>query len=157
MSNPFASSRWYHKLSNIFMMPVFRVVPMPHGFALLTVTGRRSGKARRRPIRAVRRNDTLYAVAALGERSDWLQNVRKEPRVRVKLGGRTQTAVAREIGDPDERRIAEEQYIDQVDRYDYIDYPSLEWGLPARRNIVEAHRRWIERGVLVAIDLADGA
>jgi hypothetical protein len=87
------------------------------------------------------RANTLYAVAALGERSDWLRNVRKEPRVRVKVGGTTQAAVAREIVDVDERRSAEEQYIDQVDRYDYIDYPMLEWGFPTRRSIMDAHRR----------------
>jgi hypothetical protein len=37
-------------------------------FCLLTVTGRRSGKRRRRPIRAIRDGTTIYAVAILGER-----------------------------------------------------------------------------------------
>src|SRR3970282_2205747 len=81
VANPFAFSRWYHKLSNIFVAPQFRVLPMPRGFVLLTVTGRRTGKRRRRPIRAIRRGDTFYAVAVLGERSDWLRNVRRQPDV----------------------------------------------------------------------------
>lgn len=153
MANPFATSRWYSKLSNILIMPVFRIVPMPRGFVLLTVKGRRSGKPRRRPVRAVGDGGTLYAVALMGERSDWLRNVRSNPRVRVKVGGRTQDATAREVNDADEKRAAEERYINQIDRYDYVDYPNLEWGWPSKRNIIDGHRRWLERGVLVAIDL----
>ena len=153
MPNPFATSRWYHKLSNIFMAPMFRMTPMPRGFALLTVTGRTSGKSRRRPIRAIRSGDTLYAVAVLGERSDWLRNVRKQPRVRAKVGGRTYDATAREVSEPAERREAEELYINEVPLYDYIDVPMVEWSIPTRRNLLEAHRRWLDRGVLVAIDL----
>jgi deazaflavin-dependent oxidoreductase (nitroreductase family) len=151
--NPFATTRWYSRLSNIFVAPLFRITSMPRGFALLTVTGRRSGKPRRRPIRAVRRADTLYAVATLGERSDWLRNVRRKPRVRVKIGRRTHDASAREVSDPAERQSAEELYVNEVDLYDYVDYVSLEWGWPTRRRMIDAHRRWLERGVLVAIDL----
>ena len=73
MANPFAQSRWYSKISNVLMAPAFRVVPMPHGFVLLTVTGRRSGKAHHRPVRAVEVDGSHYAVALLGERSDWLE------------------------------------------------------------------------------------
>ena len=73
--------------------------------------------------------------------------------MRVKVGGRTHDATAREVVSGEERRLAEERYINQVDRYDYIDYPNLEWGWPSKQNIIDAHRRWIERGVLVAIDL----
>jgi deazaflavin-dependent oxidoreductase (nitroreductase family) len=151
--NPFAKSRWYHRLSNIFVSPQFRVLPLPRGFALLTVTGRRSGKPRRRPVRAIRRGDTLYAVAVLGERSDWLRNVRKHPSVRVKIGARTQSARAREIDDAAERESAAELYAREVVPYDYVDYASLHWGFPTRRKIQDAHRRWIEDGVMVAIDL----
>ena len=153
MANPFATSRWYSKLSNIFMSPLFRLTPMPRGFALLTVTGRKSGKPRRRPVRAIRRGDTLYAAATLAERSDWLRNVRKQSRVRAKVGGRTYDATARELSDPAERQAAEDAYINEVPAYDYVDYVNLEWGFPTRRAIINAHRRWLERGVLVAIDL----
>ncbi|MEX0785661.1 MAG: nitroreductase family deazaflavin-dependent oxidoreductase [Dehalococcoidia bacterium] len=153
MPNPFAAARWYSKLSNIFLAPAFRLTPMPRGFALLTVTGRRTGKPRRRPIRAIRLGNTLYAAATLGERSDWLRNVRKQPRVRAKVGGRTYDATAREVTNAAERLAAEAAYIDEVPPFDYVDYVSLEWAFPTRRAIIEAHRRWLARGVLVGIDL----
>jgi deazaflavin-dependent oxidoreductase (nitroreductase family) len=156
VANPFAQKRWYSKISNVLMAPVFRFVPMPHGFVLLTVTGRRSGKPRHRPVRAVEVDGTHYAVALLGERADWLRNVRVQPRVRVKVGGRTQDATVREVSDPAEVARAGDVYVNQIDRYDYVDYPNLEWGWPSKRNIVDAHRRWLERGVLVAIDLDGG-
>ncbi len=153
MPNPFASTRGYARLANIFVAPMLRLVPMPHGFVLLTVTGRRSGKPRRRPVRAVRRGDTFYAVAILGERSDWLRNARKEPRVTIRPGRRTHDATVRELSDLAERESAGELYVGEIYPYDYVDYVSLHWGWPTRRKIIDAHRRWLEDGVMVAIDL----
>ena len=153
MPNPFAGSRGYARLSNVFMRPLFSLLATPAGFVLLSVTGRRSGRRRQRPMRAVRRGDTLYAVAMLGERSDWLRNVRKEPRVQVKVGSRRYRAVAREITDPAAREEALAVYRREVFPADYIDYASYHWGLPTRRKIEEAHRRWAEEGVMVAIEL----
>jgi deazaflavin-dependent oxidoreductase (nitroreductase family) len=151
--NPFAGSRGYARLSNVFMRPLFSLLPTPRGFVLLTVTGRRSGRPRQRPVRAVRRGDALYAVAMLGERSDWLRNVRKEPRVGVKVGGRRYGGVAREITDPAERDEAIDLYRREVLPADYTDYASYHWGFPTRRKIEEAHRRWAEEGIMVAIEL----
>ena len=153
MPNPFAATRGYARLSNIFLAPVLSLTPMPPGFILLTVTGRRSGKPRQRPVRAVRRGDTFYAIATLGERSDWLRNARKEPRVRVKTGRRTQGANVRQIRDSAERESAAELFVSEVFGYDYLDYLSLHWGWPTRRKIMDAHRRWLQDGVMVAIDV----
>lgn len=153
MPNPFAKSRWYHRLSNIFVAPQFRLFPMPRGFIFLTVTGRRSGKQRGRPVRAVRRGDTFYAVAVLGERSDWLRNVRKEPRVGVKVGSRRRQGWARQVVDEAEREAAAELYASEVFPYDYVDYASVHWGFPSRRKIQEAHRSWVRDGVMVAIEV----
>lgn len=153
MPNPFAFSRWYSRLSNIFVSPLFRLLPMPRGFVLLTVIGRRSGKPRRRPVRAVRHGDTLYTVAMLGERSDWLRNVRVEPRLKLKMGVRTHSGLAREVVDPSERGSAAGLYEREVVPYDYVDYASVHWGWPTRRKIREAHRRWAAESVMVAIDL----
>lgn len=157
MPNPFAFSRWYHRLSNIFVAPQFRVLPMPRGFVLLTVTGRKSGKPRRRPIRAIRSGDTFYALALLGGRSDWLRNVRTEPRVFVKTGTRTRPAIAREVTDPAERAEATALYVEAVVPYDYVDYPSVHWGFPTAGKIRRAHEEWARNGVLVAIDLEAAA
>ena len=153
MPNPFAKSRAFHKLSNVFVSPMFRLLPMPRGFVLLTVKGRRSGKPRRRPVRAIRRGDTLYAVAILGERSDWLRNVRANPEVGAKVGARTRKGEAREVTDAEERAAAVELYADTVVGYDYIDYATVHWAFPTRRSIRKAHREWVEDGAIVAIDL----
>ncbi len=153
MPNPFAGSRGYARLSNIFMRPLFSLLPVPQGFALLTVTGRRSGRRRQRPVRAVRYDDTLYAIAMLGGRSDWLRNVRVEPRVRVRTGRQRHNGLAREIVDPTERETAIELYVREVYPADYSDYAAYHWGFPTRRKIQEAHLRWAEDGIIVAIDL----
>ena len=153
MPNPFAGSRGYARLSNLFVRPLFGLLPVPRGFIVLTVTGRRSGRPRRRPMRAVRRGDTLYAVAMLGERSDWLRNVRKEPRVQVKVSGVRYDGVAREMTDPAARDEALALYRREVFPADYVDYASYHWGFPTRRKITEAHRRWAEEGIMVAIEL----
>ena len=153
MPNPFAGSRGYARLSNVFMRPLFRLLPVPRGFALLTVTGRRTGRPRQRPVRAVRCDDRLYSVAMLGERSDWLRNIRKRPRVEVKIGGNHYAGLAREVSDPFERREAIEAYVGLVVPADYSDYAAYQWGWPTRGKIEEAHRTWAGEGVMVAIDL----
>ncbi len=154
MPNPFAGSRGYARLSNLLMRPLFSLLPVPRGFVLLTVTGRRSGRRWQRPVRAVRRDTTLYVVAMLGEHSDWLRNVRKERRVQVKVGGQHHEGLAREIADPAERKTAQELYIREVFLADYADYAAYHWSWPTRGRIKEAHRRWAEDGIMVAVDFA---
>ncbi len=153
MANPFALSRWFHRLGNGFVAPLFRLGPMPAGFALLTVTGRKTGRPRARPVRAVRRDDTLYAVALLGERSDWLRNARANPEITVKLGSRQFEARVRELADLAEREAAADLFVREVVRFDYVDYTGYDWAFPTRRSIRDAHRRWLHKGTLVAIDL----
>lgn len=154
MANPFVRSRWFHRLANVSGMWIFfRLLPVPRGFALLTVTGRRSGKRRRRPIRAIRDGATLYVVAILGERSDWLRNVRANPRASVRLSTRTRPVTIREITEPSERQNAAELYVETVVPYDYFDVPIVDWTWPSASRIRRSHREWLERGTLVALAL----
>ncbi len=150
MPNPFAKSRWFHKLANVSGGPqMFRLFPVPRGFALLRVRGRKSGRLRHRPIRAIREGDTLYAVAILGERSDWLRNA---PNVRVKMGRRWRAAQVRELSDTAERDKAQQAYSTVVP-YDYFDVLMVEWTFPTRGKIVQSHEKWLKGGVMVAIEL----
>src|SRR5713101_788133 len=111
VANPFAKSRWFHRLANVSGMPfMFRVFPVPRGFALLRVRGRRSGKLRYRPIRAIREGNSLFAVAILGERSDWLRNARKDPNVRVRVDRSWHAAGVREPDDPADREKGARAY-----------------------------------------------
>jgi deazaflavin-dependent oxidoreductase (nitroreductase family) len=154
VANPFAKSRWFHKLANYSGPPAFfRVLPVPRGFALLTVTGRRSGRRRRRPIRAIREGTTLYGVAILGERSDWLRNLRANPIAQARLGVRTRSIKLREVTDPIEREKAEQLYIQTVVPYDYFDVPIVDWTFPSPARIRKSHRDWLQRGTLVALEL----
>jgi len=154
MANPFAKSRWFHRLANVSGMWVFfRVLPAPRGFALLTVTGRRTGKRRRRPIRAIRDGSTLYAVAILGGRSDWLRNLRSNPKAQARVGVRTRGITMREITDPAEREKVVQLYVETVAPYDYVDVPIVDWTWPSPSRIRKSHRDWLEGGTLVALDL----
>ena len=154
MANPFAKSRWFHRLANVSGMWVFfRVLLAPRGFALLTVTGRRTGKRRRRPIRAIRDGSTLYAVAILGGRSDWLRNLRANPKAQARVGVRTRGITMREVTDPSEREKATRLYVETVAPYDYVDVPIVDWTWPSPSRIRKSHRDWLEGGTLVALDL----
>jgi len=154
VANPFAKSRWFHRLANYSGPPAFlRVLPVPRGFALLTVTGRRSGKRRRRPIRAIRDGSTLYGAAILGEKSDWLRNLRANPRATARLGTRTRKISLREITASAERDQAEQLYVETVVPYDYFDVPLVDWTWPSASRIRKSHRDWLERGTLVALEL----
>jgi len=154
MANPFANSRWFHKLANHSGPPAFfRLLPVPRGFALLAVTGRRTGIRRHRPIRAIRDGQTLYGVAILGERSDWLRNLRADPKAQARLGIRTRGIRLREITDPAEREEAEQLYVETVVPYDFFDVPIVDWTIPSPSRIRQSHRDWLARGTLVALDL----
>jgi deazaflavin-dependent oxidoreductase (nitroreductase family) len=153
MPNPFAGSRGYARLSMIIMVPLFTLFPVPRGFALLTVTGRRSGRRRRRPVRAVRRDDTVYTVAMMGERAEWLRNVRANPHVSIKLGLREHEGTARQLEDPSEWEEGFAAFTGVVNAQDYVDYVSFFWGFPTRRKIQRALETWAREGILVAIDL----
>jgi deazaflavin-dependent oxidoreductase (nitroreductase family) len=69
-------------------------------FLMLTHTGRRSGLPRRTVIEVVRHDrqaDTYYVVSGWGEKSDWYQNIKKNPAVTVHVGGREFRAMAQFI------------------------------------------------------------
>ncbi len=89
----------------------------------------------------------------MGERSDWLRNVRKGPRVEAKVGRKRYDGLAREITDRGERETAIELYVGEVVPADYTDYVGYHWGWPTRRRIDEAHRNWASDGIMVTIDL----
>ncbi len=151
MANPFERSRWYMRSGNITIPPMFRVLPAPEGFIILTVKGRRSGKPHHRLVRAIRRNSAFYVNTEEGR--DWLRNVRKNPRVVVKVGRHHQNGLAREVSDNTERDEANAQYVSEVARFEYVTYAARVWSLPTRRKLIEWHRDWVANAVMVAIEL----
>jgi deazaflavin-dependent oxidoreductase (nitroreductase family) len=64
-------------------------------FAYLTTTGRRSGKPRTVEIWFGLHDGRVYVLSGGGDRADWVRNLRKTPRVRVRIGSRTSAGTAR--------------------------------------------------------------
>jgi deazaflavin-dependent oxidoreductase (nitroreductase family) len=58
----------------------------PASFALLETTGRRSGQPRHTPVGNGLDGEVFWLVAAHGRQADFVRNIARQPRVRVKVG-----------------------------------------------------------------------
>jgi deazaflavin-dependent oxidoreductase (nitroreductase family) len=67
--------------------------------ALITVTGRRSGRAYTIPVAYRREGDLVTIDVGWPERKRWWRNLREPARVTLRLGGVERTGEARAIGD----------------------------------------------------------
>jgi deazaflavin-dependent oxidoreductase (nitroreductase family) len=72
----------------------------------LTTRGRVSGRPHEIEIWFARVGATLFMLAGAGERSDWVQNLRADPAVTVRVRDVTYSARARIIEDSAETRVA---------------------------------------------------
>jgi deazaflavin-dependent oxidoreductase (nitroreductase family) len=68
----------------------------------VTTTGRRTSRPHEIEIWFGVRDETLYVLSGGGDLSDWVRNLMAEPRVTLRIGGRTWEARARVVEDPDE-------------------------------------------------------
>jgi deazaflavin-dependent oxidoreductase (nitroreductase family) len=75
----------------------------PPNFALLETTGRRTGQARQTPVGGGLDGDTFWLVSEHGSRSQYVQNLLAEPRVRVKTHGRWHAGRATLVPEDDAR------------------------------------------------------
>jgi len=66
-------------------------------FAYLTTIGRRTGKAHTIEIWFGLHDGRVYVLSGGGGRADWVRNLRKTPRVRVRIGTQTTNATARVV------------------------------------------------------------
>ncbi|MEU9519252.1 nitroreductase/quinone reductase family protein [Streptomyces sp. NPDC048224] len=71
------------------------------GQTLLETTGRVSGLPRRTPVGGRRTGDSFWLVSEFGERSQYVRNIRADPRVRVRLRGRWYPGTAHLLPDDD--------------------------------------------------------
>jgi deazaflavin-dependent oxidoreductase (nitroreductase family) len=71
------------------------------GAALLETTGRRSGLPRRVPVGNGLRGDTFWIVTEHGWSADYVKNIERDPRVRVKAGRRWRSGTARILPEED--------------------------------------------------------
>lgn len=83
-------------------------------FCHLQTVGRSSGRPRTIEIWFATDGESLYMLAGGRERAHWVRNLRVEPRVRIRIGGRTIDGRARVIeGEPGEaqaRRLLAAKY-----------------------------------------------
>ncbi|MEU5093955.1 nitroreductase/quinone reductase family protein [Streptomyces sp. NPDC020996] len=71
------------------------------GQTLLETTGRASGLPRRTPVGGRRVGDAFWLVSEFGERSQYVRNIKADPRVRVRVRGRWHTGTAHLLPDDD--------------------------------------------------------
>jgi deazaflavin-dependent oxidoreductase (nitroreductase family) len=72
-----------------------------HG--LLETTGRKSGQPRQVPVGNGLRGDQFWIVTEHGNSADYVKNIKKDPRVRVKVGRRWRSGTAHILVDDDVR------------------------------------------------------
>ena len=72
-------------------------------WALLETIGRKSGKPWRNPVGNGLDGDTFWIVSELGHKAGYVRNIKVNPRVRVRVGGRWRTGVAHILVDDDAR------------------------------------------------------
>jgi deazaflavin-dependent oxidoreductase (nitroreductase family) len=133
-------------------LPLFRLMP-PAGFGVLTTTGRRTGRTRRKCVRAIRRGDRVYMVSIGGARAAWMMNIQADPRVAVRVRGGTFSGRARELGDPAEVEQAMAAYCETVNAFDYGECAVWRRGRPTRAKIQDLHRGWFREGVPLVVEL----
>jgi deazaflavin-dependent oxidoreductase (nitroreductase family) len=85
-------------------------------YCYLTTTGRVSGEAREIEIWFAysEQGAVVYMLSGGRDRSDWVKNLQREPRVTVRVGSGASGGRARVVDDPDEdalaRRLLFEKY-----------------------------------------------
>jgi deazaflavin-dependent oxidoreductase (nitroreductase family) len=133
-------------------------------FGVLTTTGRKTGKARRKCVRVVRRGDRAYlvqlrppelAMARPTAVAAWLWNIRANPNVKLRIRGGTFAGVARELKDAGELAAAREALCETVTLFDYAECGLHLRGLPTRSKIQDLHRHWLDTGIPLVIELAE--
>ncbi len=155
------TSRRHGQILSALMLPDYQL-GTPPGHAVLTTTGRKTGKARRKVIRGIRQDDRVYIVQlrlpapAIDTPlmvAAWVLNLRANPHVQLKLGRRTYAAVVREIDAPAELAQAREIFCEPVHLVDYGECMLHLKGMPSRRKIRDLHRYWFDTGVPLVAEL----
>jgi deazaflavin-dependent oxidoreductase (nitroreductase family) len=156
--NPFVHSKGGGRILSASMLPAFMALP-PRGWGVLETTGRRTGKTRRKCVRAVRSGNQVYIVSIRPSNADpaittaWVLNMRANPQVRLRIPGGTFAGVARELAEAEETRRAEGVYCGTVHPFDYGSCVIHRKGLPTRAKVEALHRSWFHKGVRFVVEL----
>jgi deazaflavin-dependent oxidoreductase (nitroreductase family) len=149
------------RIVSALTLPLFLLRP-PSGFGVLTTTGRKTGKERRKCLRVVRRADRVYLVALRPPElamkrpnavSGWVWNIRANPKVKLRIRGGTFDGVARELTDREELAEARKGLCETVDPFDYAECSLHLRGLPTRSKVQDLRRYWFDTGIPIVIEL----
>jgi deazaflavin-dependent oxidoreductase (nitroreductase family) len=156
--NPFMRSATGGRVLSTLMLPFFAARP-PSGFGVITTTGRKTGKTRRKCIHAIRRDDKAYIVMIrpmiTAGPSAWLLNIRADPNIRLRIRDGTFAGVARELGEGAEMQQARAAYCETVNPFDYVECTFHRSGRPRHSKIKELHRSWFDTGIPLVVELGD--
>ena len=139
--NPLTTTRVGARILNALQVPLFRLLP-PRGYAVLTTTGRKTGKTRRNCVRAIRDGDKVYLVSLPGRYGGWFRNIEAHPQVTLRMRGGTFDGVAREITDPAEHQTARNIYCGTLTPFDRGTYLVHRPGRPTPERIKAMLERW---------------
>ena len=82
---------------------VGRVAGYVPWWSLLETTGRKSGRPRRNPVGNGLDGNTFWIVAEHGHRAGYVRNIKANPQVRVRVGGRWRAGIAHLLPEDDAR------------------------------------------------------
>jgi deazaflavin-dependent oxidoreductase (nitroreductase family) len=151
--NPFTSSSAGGRALSAVQLPFFLVRP-PAAYGVLTTRGRKTGKRRRRCLRAVRDGDKVYLVAIKGTaKTGWVKNALVAADVELRLPGGKYRGRARPIRN-DERPAALRTYAHTVRPFDYLTYMNWRTGRPTASAITRLLTSWFEGGYAIVVELS---
>ena len=80
--------------------------PSSLDYCYVTTRGRRTGRPHEIEIWFGKEGSSIYLLSGGREGSDWVKNIRNDPRVEVRLGDKSYSALARIVDDPSEDVMA---------------------------------------------------
>jgi deazaflavin-dependent oxidoreductase (nitroreductase family) len=151
--NPLIKSPLGGRALSAVHLPFFMIRP-PRGYGVLKTVGRRTGKVRRRCIRAIPMDENRVVLVAIrgAARSGWAKNLQVNPEIALRLPGGSFTGRARELA-PSERPEARSAYCDTVHSFEYLEHLVWKPGRPTVASIRDLHTGWFEHGTPFVIDL----
>lgn len=86
-----------HRVQRLVINPVGRQLPV----TMIETTGRKSGRPRRTAVGGRVLDNQFWMVSEHGDHSDYVRNIKANPHVRVRVGGRWRNGTAHLLPDDD--------------------------------------------------------
>jgi len=92
--------RMVHGMQRLVVNPVGRQLPV----TMLETTGRKSGQPRRTAVGGKVIDNQFWMVSEHGEHSDYVRNIKANPAVRLRVGGKWRNGTAHLLPDDDAKQ-----------------------------------------------------